>query len=243
MALSSKKRFRRPRTYLGHGLPGARPKLPGRLIVIEGPDGSGRTTYASRLALDLQARGHAVVTTGLKRSELVAKGIAAAKSSPGVGRRTMTLFYAADFADQLENLIIPSLRNGFVVLCDRFVYTLIARAAVRGLDREWVERIYGIALQPDLVVYLRVAPEVLLERELKLHHQLDYWESGGDLGISPDPVRSFVEYQRRVIAELERQAETEGFEVVDGGGTIEEVYPELLSRVETLLGDGGGGAA
>ena len=177
-----------------------------------------------------------MVTTGLRRSKLVAAGIIRAKRNPTTGRITMALFYAADFADQLENLILPSLRNGYVVLCDRFIYTLKARAAVRGLDRDWAEGLYGISLQPDLVICLRVAPEISLERELRLRHQLDFWESGRDMGLSPDPVHSFLEYQRRIGQELERQAAEQGFVVVDGNGPVDEVYPQILARVENLLG-------
>ncbi|HEY1248883.1 MAG TPA: hypothetical protein VGE97_07850, partial [Nitrososphaera sp.] len=118
-------------------------EVKGRLIVIEGPDASGRSTQIGMLTAKLEADGHAVLNTGLRRSELIGEGIMEAKEEHMLGRKTMSLFYAADFADQLENKIIPALRSGYIVLADRYIYTLMARSTVRGLSRRWSHRLFG----------------------------------------------------------------------------------------------------
>src|SRR5687767_13047407 len=146
-----------PLQFYSEPLPGVdSAELQGKLIVIEGPDAVGRTTQVTRLRAWLEQQGHAVLDTGLARSALAGKGIAQAKEGNTLGPVTMTLFYATDFADRLENEIIPALRAGFVVLTDRYIYSLMARAMVRGADPEWLHEVYGFALRPDAIFYLRV---------------------------------------------------------------------------------------
>ena len=129
--------------FIGHSLPGVKPgELTGRLIVIEGADGSGRSTQIRRLVDWLEASGHATTQVGLKRSNLASEELESAKNGNILNRTTLSLFYATDFADQLENIIIPSLRAGFIVLADRYIYTLMARDMVRGLDKDWVKSLY-----------------------------------------------------------------------------------------------------
>lgn len=168
-----------PRRFYGHGIPGVDlTKLAGKLIVVEGADGSGRSTQIARLVQWLEGRGHATAQIGLKRSTLVSEELDQAQEGNILSHRTMSLFYATDFADQLENNILPALRSGFMVMADRYIYTLIARDLVRGMDEKWLKNIYGIALVPDAVFYLDVTPKELVERTFAKTHALDYWESG-----------------------------------------------------------------
>lgn len=142
--------------FFGHGLPGMEKlELPGKLIVIEGTDGVGRTTHINLLHDWLESQGRGVLVTGLSRSPLIGEGLQAAKQNKLLGRLTMALFYATDFADRLEHEIIPALRAGFVVLADRYVYTLIARDTVRGTDAKWLRDLFGFALIPDAVFTFR----------------------------------------------------------------------------------------
>src|SRR5580765_15838 len=165
-----------PKRFYGHGIPGVHPeRLSGKLVVIEGADGSGRSTQIARMVQWLEGCGHATVQVGLKRSTLVSEELEQAKQGNILSHRTMSLFYATDFADQLENNILPALRSGFMVLADRYIYTLIARDLVRGMDEKWLKNIYGIALVPDAVFYLDVTPKELVERTFAKTHALDYW--------------------------------------------------------------------
>ena len=129
--------------------------LSGKLIVIEGPDAVGRSTQVARLRQWLEQEGHAVLDTGMARSALAGKGIARAKDGNTLGPVTMTLYYVTDFADRLENEIIPALRAGFVVLTDRYIFSIMARAIARGEDPQWIERVCGFGLVPHAVYYLR----------------------------------------------------------------------------------------
>jgi dTMP kinase len=226
-----------PKRFYGAGLPGVDPtSLSGTLVVVEGADGSGRSTQIRLLREWLERRGHAVTEVGLRRSNLVAKELSAAKEGHTLGRTTMSLFYATDFADQLEHVLIPALRAGFIVLADRYIYTPMARDVVRGADPAWVERIYGLALVPDAVYYLKVSPRVLVGRNLEKSGTLDYWESGLDLGLARDMFDSFVKYQGVLQAEFKRMQERYGFEVINGNRSIRAVQHDLRSRLERALG-------
>src|ERR1051325_3654235 len=151
--------------FYGHGIPGVDlEKLTGKLVVIEGADGSGRSTQIARLVQWLEGRGHATVQVGLKRSTLVSEELEQAKQGNILSRTTLSLFYATDFADQLENIILPALKAGFMVLADRYIYTLMVRDLVRGIDEIWLKNLYGTALVPDAVFYLNVSPELLVQR-------------------------------------------------------------------------------
>ena len=161
-------------------------RLIGRLFAIEGADGSGRSTNIKALSEWLEAGGYAVKHMGLRRSPLLAQDIEHAKQSRQLTRTTMSLLYATDFYDQLVNEIIPALRAGYIVLADRYIYTLMARDIVRGADSEWTRNVYSSALIPDAVFYLQVDPEELVLRNFEKNATLDYWESGMDLGLSRD---------------------------------------------------------
>src|SRR5690242_17818129 len=203
---------RTERRYYGHGIPGVKmEELVGKLIVVEGADGSGRSTQIAQLVDWLETCGHATVQVGLKRSTLVSEELERAQEGNILSRTTLSLFYATDFADQLENIILPALKAGFIVLADRYVYTLMARDITRGMDEAWLKNVYGIAPVPDAVFYLSVSPENLVQRTFRKTSTLDYWESGMDLGLSRDMFDSFLKYQTLMAAEFQRMQATYGF--------------------------------
>ncbi|MGA2747471.1 MAG: thymidylate kinase [Verrucomicrobiota bacterium] len=226
----------KPRRFYGQGVPGVDlSKLAGKLIVVEGADGSGRSTQIARLVQWLEGTGHATVQTGLKRSTLVSEELEQAQQGNILSHTTLSLFYATDFADQLENSILPGLRAGFMVLADRYIYTLMVRDMVRGMDEAWVKNLYGIALVPDVVFYLNVQPEELVERTFAKKQSLDYWESGMDLGLSRDMFDSFLQYQSLVTAKFKELQRTYGFTIVDGHRSPDEINVELRRRIEGIL--------
>jgi dTMP kinase len=228
---------RQPLQFYNEPLPGVEiGDLQGKLIVIEGPDASGRSTHIGMITAKLEADGHAVLNTGLRRSELVGEGIIEAKREHMLGRRTMSLFYAADFADQLENKIMPALQAGYIVLADRYIYTLMARGAVRGISRRWSHQLFGFAIIPDLVFYLDVDPEELVHRVFQKNTFLDYYESGADLGLSDDMYESFMIYQRMIAKEFSRMQERYNLVLIDGNRQIPEVNADLQKRIDDFLG-------
>jgi dTMP kinase len=210
-------------------------RLAGRLIVVEGADGSGRSTQIAQLVEWLEGRGHATVQVGLKRSTLVSEELDRAQEGNILSHTTLSLFYATDFADQLENIILPALKAGFMVLADRYIYTLMARDMVRGMDEAWLKNIYGIALVPDAVFYLNVSPEQLVQRNFAKNHALDYWESGMDLGLSRDLFDSFLQYQSLMETQFKRLQATYGFTIVDGNRSADEVNVELRKKIQAVL--------
>ena len=225
-----------PKRFYGHGVPGVDPeKLTGKLVVVEGADGSGRSTQIAMLVEWLEANGHATVQVGLKRSTLVSEELEEATNGNILSRKTLSLFYATDFADQLENAIMPALRAGLMVLADRYIYTLMARDLVRGQDERWLKNMYGIAIAPDAVFYLNVSPEQLVQRNLAKTQSLDFWESGMALGLSVDRVDSFLEYQRRMAKQFQHLQKTYDFTIVDGARSAEEINADLRAKIETIL--------
>ena len=222
--------------FYGFPPPGVEPeKLTGTLIVIEGPDSSGRTTQIELLTRWLEEIGYAVAQVGLKRSTLVGAELEKAKQGNILSPRTLSLFYATDFYDQLENKIIPALRAGFVVLADRYIYTLMARDIVRGAEPDWVESVYAGALVPEAVFYLVVSPQTLVDRTFQSHAQLDYWESGMDLGLGRDWFTSFIRYQKKMKMQFMRMQEKYGFENVNANKSVVSLDSDLRSRVAAVL--------
>jgi len=207
----------------------------GKLIVIEGPDSSGRSSQISMLTTKLEADGHAVLNTGLKRSELVGEGILEAKRNVSLGKKTLALFYAADFADQLEQKIIPALEAGYVVLADRNIYTLMARNTVRGITKKWSHDLYRFALIPDLMYYLRVDPNTLVHRVFEKNSSLDYYESGADMGLSDDMFESFILYQQKIAKEFQAMQKTYGLVAIDGDKNVDDVNVDLKKRIDAFL--------
>lgn len=227
---------RTQRRFYGEGIPGvALAQLGGKLIVVEGADGSGRSTQITRLREWLEGAGHATMQVGLKHSTLVSEELDKAQHGNVLSRTTLSLFYATDFADQLENIILPSLRAGFIVLADRYIYTLMARDLVRGMDEQWLRNLYSIALVPDAVFYLNVSPEELVQRTFQKNLALDYWESGMDLGLSRDMFDSFLKYQTLVEEQFHHLQTSYGFTIIDGHRPPDVIFGELQRRVEALL--------
>jgi dTMP kinase len=224
------------RRFFGHGIPRVKlEELAGKLIVMEGADGSGRSTQIVRLVEWLETSGHATVQVGLKRSTLVSSELEKAQEGNILSRTTLSLFYATDFADQLENTILPALKAGFIVLADRYIYTLMARDLVRGMDEAWLKNIYGIALEPDAVFYLSLEPEELVQRNLSKSAALDYWESGMDLGLSRDMFDSFVKYQAAMQGAFRRLQKTYDFTIVDANRSVDSVTKQLRKEIRVLL--------
>jgi dTMP kinase len=225
-----------PKRFYGHGIPGVdAEKLTGKLVVVEGADGSGRSTQIARLVEWLEGSGHATVQVGLKRSTLVSEELDLAQNGNILSRTTLSLFYATDFADQLENIILPALKSGFMVLSDRYIYTLMARDMVRGMDAVWLKNLYGIALVPDAVFYLNVPPQELVQRTFAKNRSLDYWESGMDLGFSRDMFDSFMQYQEQMRQQFRHLQATYGFTIVDALRSADEITAELHARIELVL--------
>ena len=225
------------RRTFGTPLPGmSKEHYRGRLIVLEGADGSGRTTEVELLRDWLEIRGHPVIDTGLRRSTLVGEQIDRAKQGHTLAATTMALMYAADFADQLENKILPSLAAGSTVLADRYIYTLMARAIVRGASREWAQKLYGFAVVPDLTIFLDAKTEILLHRAIGKYGSLDYWESGMDLSLSRDRFESFFAYQNLLRREFDWMTREYGFRRVDANRTPLQVHREVRAFVAPLYG-------
>jgi dTMP kinase len=225
-----------PRRFYGHGLPGINLEhFLGKLIVVEGADGSGRSTQIRLLVEWLEGSGHATAQVGLKRSTLVSEELQQAQRGNILSRTTFSLFYATDFADQLENSILPALTAGFIVLADRYIYTLMARDLVRGMDEAWLKNLYGMAPIPDAVFYLNVLPEILVQRNFAKNFHLDYWESGMDLGLSRDMFDSFMKYQASMAEQFHRLQKIYGLTIVDGNRPEAEINDELRKKIDAVL--------
>src|ERR1700732_3866811 len=221
-------------TY-GKLLPGMKiSDLSGKLIVIEGTDGVGRSTQINLLKPWLEELGHAVLDTGMARSSLAADGIRRAKEGNNLGPVTQSLFYATDFVDRLENEIVPALRSGFIVLTDRYVYSLMARGFVRGMDFKWIRSIYSVALKPDATFYLRLSIDQLIPRVV-FSRGFDYWESGMDLYPGRDMYDCFCNYQTALMAEFDRLSEEYKFEVIEASAGAEQVFERLKAGIFHVL--------
>jgi dTMP kinase len=221
--------------FFGNGLPYLKVgPLRGSLIVIEGTDGVGRSTQIEELTRWLEVKGYGVVNTGWTRSPLLAETINEAKAGHELNVTTFSLLYAADFADRLENQIIPALRAGFVVMADRYMYTAFARNAVMGANSEWTRRLFGFGIVPDLVLYLDIDVRHLIPRVLETKG-MDYWESGMHLRLGTDIFESFRRYQTRIIREYQRMAGEYGFVTVDATHSVERIQEELRGHIERYL--------
>ena len=222
-------------TFYGAGFPYRDfGNLPGKLIVLEGTDGVGRSTQVKMLRNWLEEEGYAVSDTGLTRSELTAAGLEAAKSGHTLGPITMSLFYAADFADRLENQIITALQAGFVVLSDRYFYSVVARDSIRGISSTWSKQLYGIALKPDLILYMKASIPSLVTR--LIHGRgLNYWESGMDLHLADNLYDSFVQYQGLILEQFDIMAKEYNFMTINADPTEDKIFEELKKPILELL--------
>jgi dTMP kinase len=224
-------------SFFGEPLVGLDPgELHGTLVVIEGMDGSGRSTQIALLQEWLESEGFSVQTSGLRRSNLVGRDIDQLLAKNAVTRLTLALMYATDFFDQLEHRIVPALRSGAVVLADRFVFTLIARSVVRGINRDYLTALYAMALRPHLTFWLNVRPETAFAREFKKAQAISYWEAGRDMSLSHDLYWSFVRYQTMIKRELEGMAKKNAFIELDGEASVSAVNKQLRHRIAEQLG-------
>jgi dTMP kinase len=210
-----------------------RHSYPGRLFVVEGIDGSGKTTQLALLAKWLSASGHRVFVTDWNSSALVKAATKAGKKKNALTPMTFSLLHATDFADRLLYKIIPPLKAGMIVLADRYAYTAFARDVARGVDRQWVRDLYSFAVQPNLAVYFRVNIDVSLDRLLARRVKLKFYEAGMDMGWSANPTESFRLFQGKVLEEYDRIVPEHGLSVVDAAGSItdqQRVFRRLVSE-------------
>ena len=223
--------------FFGEPLVGFDPtEITGTLIVIEGMDGSGRSTQIALLQEWLESEGFAVQTSGLRRSNLVGRDIDELLAKNAVTRLTLSLMYATDFFDQIEHRILPALRAGTVVLADRFIFTLIARGVVRGINRDYISGLYAMALRPHLTFWLNVRPETAFAREFKKAQAISYWEAGRDMSLSHDLYWSFIRYQTMIKREFEVMAKRHNFIELDGETSVSAVNKQLRQRIGERLG-------
>ncbi len=208
---------------------------PGRLLVFEGLDGSGKSTQAALLGKWLQSRGHRVFFTEWNSSQLVATTIRRGKKKGLLTPTTFSLLHAVDFADRFDRQILPPLRAGYLVVCDRYAYTAFARDAARGCDPDWVRTIYSFAPRPDRVFYFQVPVPVTLKRKLASRLKISYYEAGMDLGLSDEVKESYVRFQTRLKREYDRLAGTDGFTVVDATRPVEAIQRELRRDLAPML--------
>jgi dTMP kinase len=215
-------------------------EYPGKLFVVEGIDGSGKTTQLALLAKWLSAAGHPVVLTEWNSSALVKAATKTGKKQNSLTPMTFSLLHATDFADRLLYNIIPPLKAGMIVLADRYAFTAFARDTTRGVDRQWVRELYSFAVKPDLAVYFRVPIEVSTERLLARRVKLKFYEAGMDMGWSNDLVESFRIFQGKVLGEYDRLVDEFGLSVVDATGSItdqQRIFRKLISQHLDIAAD------
>jgi len=208
---------------------------PGRLLVFEGLDGSGKSTQAALLGKWLQSQGYRVFFTEWNSSELVSNVIRRGKKKGLLTPTTFSLLHAVDFADRFERTILPPLRAGYLVVCDRYAYTAFVRDAARGCDPDWVRTIYSFAPRPDRVFYFRVPVSTTLKRKIASRLKINYYEAGMDMGLADDVEESYQKFQTRLKREYERIARSDRFTVVDATRRVEEIQASLRVEVKPLL--------
>ncbi len=196
--------------------------LPGKLIAVEGLDGSGKSTQLYLLKRWLELRGLKVYFTEWNSSLIVKKATSKGKKRQLLTPTTFSLIHCTDLADRYERQILPLLKAGYLVLCDRYIYTAFARDAVRGCSRTWLRNLYGFARHPDLTLFFNTPLPIALSRILSGRPQLKYHEAGMDLGLSGDPYESFRLFQERIYNEYLAMKDEFSFVTIDGGAAIEE---------------------
>ena len=208
-------------------------ELPGRLIAVEGLDGSGKSTQLHLLQRWFELRGLKVFATEWNSSVIVKSATSKGKKRQLLTATTFSLIHCTDFADRYERQILPLLKAGYLVLCDRYIYTAFARDAVRGCSRPWLRNLYGFARRPDLTFFFNTPLTIALDRILSGRPQLKYHEAGMDLGLAHDPYESFRLFQERIYREYLAMQEEFGFVTIDGANTIEEQQ----ALVRKIVGD------
>src|SRR5712692_6985935 len=210
-------------------------RFPGKLFVVEGIDGSGKSTQLMLLHQWLQAEGYGTVFSEWNSSPLVRETTRRGKKRKMLTPTTFCLIHATDFADRMEHNIIPLLKAGAVVLCDRYIYTAFARDVVRGMDSKWVREIYGFAVKPTVTFYFRVPLEVAMKRLVDGRNGFKFYEAGMDLGLSEDAEESFRLFQGRIIEEYEKMVPEFEITAVDATLHIEVAQAQMRQLVKSKL--------
>ena len=208
---------------------------PGRLFVVEGVDGSGKSTQIALLRQWLISEGYTVFFSEWNSSPLVKKTTSKGKKKQLLSPTTFSLIHATDFADRTEHDIIPPLKAGAIVLADRYIYTAFARDVARGVDHRWVRELYQFAVEPTVAFYYRVPLEISLSRILTGRTELKYYEAGLDLGLSSDPQESFKLFQQRIVREYESMVNEFGLTVMDATLPIPEQQRHMREIIRPHL--------
>jgi len=205
----------------------------GILIAVEGTDGSGKSTQLGLLKKWLESEGYGTVLTVWNSSELLSGTIRKGKKKGILNNTTFSLLHATDFADRLNNVIIPALKEGLVVLADRYIYTALARDVARNCDKEWVRNLYSFSIKPDGVFYFKVPVDVSLER-ISQTRIPNYYEAGMDMKLSNDTFKSYILFQSKVIEEYEKMVDEFGFDTLDGTLPIpvqQKKFRQIVSKI------------
>jgi len=209
--------------------------FPGRLFIVEGIDGSGKSTQLSLLHKWLESKGYGVVFSEWNSSPLVKDTTKLGKKKKMLTPATFSLIHSTDFADRTEKSILPLLKAGAVVLCDRYIYTAFARDVARGMDRQWLRDLYDFAVKPTVAFYFRVPLDIAIGRITSARDCLKYYEAGMDLGLSDDPVESFSIFQGRILDEYERMVPEFDLTVIDATLPVEEQQTQVRRIAQTHL--------
>jgi len=212
-------------------------QVKGKLIVVEGIDGSGKSTQIRLLGKWLKSKLLPVFMTEWNSSEMVKEITSKGKKKGRLTPTTFSLLHATDFADRYERNIFPLMRAGYIVLADRYIYTAYARDIVRGCSPKWVCKVYDFAIKPDVVFYFRVPVDVAVERILVGRPKLKYYEAGMDLNLSNDQYDSYRIFQSRIIEQYESMVKSDGFIVIDGASGIEKQQQAVRNTIMKLLPD------
>lgn len=211
------------------------PDLPGKLFIVEGIDGSGKSTQLDLLMKWIIGKSYYAHLSEWNSSPIVRSTTKAGKDQRLLSPMTFSLIHAADFADRLERTILPPLKTGAIVLTDRYIYTAFARDAARGIDPEFVRRVYRVAPRPSAAFYFRVPLEEALKRILTGRPELKWYEAGMDLDLSEDPYESFKLFQGRILEQYEKMVPEFGFHVIDATLPISEQQAQVRAIVEPML--------
>src|ERR1700687_5019568 len=210
-------------------------RIPGRLFVVEGIDGSGKSTQLMLLHQWLKAEGYGVVFSEWNSSPLVKDTTQRGKKKQLLTPATFSLIHATDFADRIERNILPLLKAGAVVLCDRYIYTAFARDVARGMDRKWVRDLYGFAARPAVAFYFRVPLETAIGRLVGARDGFKFYEAGMDLGLTDNAEDSFRMFQGRIIDEYEKMIPEFGLTTIDATLPVEAQQAQVRQIVQTHL--------
>ena len=208
---------------------------PGKLIVAEGLDGSGKTTCFNLIKNWLEVKGYAAEVSKRKQSPLVAQTINQAKLDKTLIPITYSLIHAADFSDLMHRKIIPALNAGYIVLFNKYIYTSVAKDYLRGQDRDWVEKLYDFAIEPDLTFYFKIPLEMALERMTQEEKEKDFYDSGMDIGFGPNNFMALRNFQTKLLEQYELMARLHRFTVIDASRPIQQQLTKMKQEIEALL--------